>query len=156
MTQDNPPTYDVIIAGGGMVGMSMAVSLARAGFRVALIERDSLPQQLESKFDGRVSAISLGSQRILEDIGAWQHMSAYGEPIQDIRVIEGNTPFFLHYDHREVGDEPFGSIIENRYIRYALQKEASTQATLTILDKTSIESIEQQPSLMASISATKT
>ena len=137
--------FDIIIAGAGMVGLSLATSLARAGLSVAVLEKTSLSSQLEPEFDGRVCAISLGSQRILEDMGAWENMSAYAEPILDIRVTDGATPFFLHFDHNEVGDEPVGFIIENRYIRYGLQQTAATLPNLKIIDNFAIESIAQTP-----------
>lgn len=112
--------YDVIIAGGGMVGMAASIAFATAGIRCAVVERVPHPNQLESKFDGRTSAIALGTKRLLERIGAWEHMAPHAEPINDIRVIDGDSPLFLHYDHHEVGNEPFGWIVENRVIREAL------------------------------------
>ncbi len=114
--------YDVIIAGGGMVGMSAALALARLGLSVAVVEKTALPKQLEANFDGRVSALALGSVFLLQDIGAWQAMQPYAEAIYDIRVSDGKTNFFVHYNHQEVSAEPFGYIVENRYIRSSLQQ----------------------------------
>jgi 2-octaprenyl-6-methoxyphenol hydroxylase len=129
---------DVIIAGGGMVGMSMAVAIARCGISVCLIEKTALPQQLESHFDGRVSALALGSVRLLAAIGAWDDMLPHAEPIKDIRVSDGDTPFFLNYDHKEVGSEPFGYIVENRYIRHALHEAAKKLPNIAIIENASI------------------
>jgi len=129
---------DIIITGGGMVGMSMAVALARAGLRITVIEKTSLPTQLEPSFDGRVSALALGSVRLLEAIGTWEDMKPHAEPIQDIRVSDGEAPFFLHYDHKEVGSDPFGYIVENRYIRHALQKAANALSNITVIEKADI------------------
>src|SRR5687768_2619508 len=131
-------SFDVVIQGGGMVGMSLAIPLARAGMNTAVIERNALPAQLEPSFDGRVSAIALGSKHILHGLGAWEGMAAHAEPIRDIRVTDGNTPFFLHYDHKEVGDNPFGYIVENRYIRHALQQTAAALPALTIIERTAV------------------
>lgn len=103
-----------------MVGMAAAIAFATAGIRSAVVERVPHPSQLESRFDGRVSAISLGTKRLLDAIGTWQRMASYAQPIHDIRVIDADSPLFLHYDHREVGSEPFGWIVENRIIREAL------------------------------------
>ena len=130
---------DIIITGGGMVGMSMAVALARLGLSVVLLERTSLPAQLEQSFDGRVSALALGSVRMLSAIGVWENMRAQAEPIQDIRVSDGDTPFFVHYDHHDIGDEPFGYIVENRYIRHALQQAAAKLPTLSIIENAQAE-----------------
>jgi len=131
-------THDIAIVGGGMVGMCLALTLAKAGIKVAVIEKTGMPEQLDPAFDGRVSAIALGSKHILDNAGAWQFMAPYAEPILDIRVTDGHTPIFLHYDHKEVGDEPFGYIIENRYTRYGTQQAAKLLSTLEIFDHSSV------------------
>jgi 2-octaprenyl-6-methoxyphenol hydroxylase len=128
---------DIIISGGGMVGMSMAIAAARLGLAVTVIEKYALPAQLEAAFDGRVSAIAHGSSLILDSIGAWEGMYAHAEPILDIRVSDGKSPFFVHYDHKEVG-KPFGYIVENRYIRHSLQQAAALYPKLSIRENTSI------------------
>jgi 2-octaprenyl-6-methoxyphenol hydroxylase len=115
-----PLHTQVLITGGGMVGMALALALAREGVASVLLEREAVGAQLAEAFDGRVSAVALGSQRLLAHIGAWEGMAAQAQPIHDIRVSDGGAPFFLHYDHREVGDAPFGWIVENRHIRAAL------------------------------------
>ena len=135
--------FDVVIAGGGMVGMSLAIALASSNIHVAVIDKTILTSQLQPSFDGRVSAISYGSKCILDGIGVWAGMAAEAEPILDIRVSDGNMPFFLHYDHHEVGENPLGYIVENRHTRTALQQVASALPTLTLLDNQSLESIER-------------
>lgn len=125
--------YDVIIAGGGMVGLTQTIALAREGLRVAVLERTPLPAQLEPAFDGRVSAVALASQRLLSAVGAWEGMEPHAQPILDIRVSDGDSPFFLHYDHHEVGSEPFGWIVENRHIRHALIEAARALPTLEVI-----------------------
>jgi 2-octaprenyl-6-methoxyphenol hydroxylase len=53
-------------------------------------------------------------------MGVWAGAAAAAERILEIRVADGGSPLFLHYDHRDVGDEPLGHIIENRALRHAL------------------------------------
>lgn len=137
--------FDSIIIGGGMVGMATAIALAEAGLQVAVIERIPPPDQLEATFDGRVSAIALGSKRLLRQIGVWDDLAPHTEPIEDIRVVDGDTPFFLHYDHSEVGDDPFGWIVENRIIRGALFARAKQLAeTLALFTPASVESFSTE------------
>ena len=135
--------FDIAICGGGMVGMSLGLALAQTGMKAALIEKTAMPAQLEPSFDGRVSAIAEGSRRILDRIGAWKAMASRAEPILDIRVSDGNAPFFLHYDHKEIGDAPFGHIVENRYIRHALHSAAQSLPNLTIIDNAILQSFER-------------
>lgn len=143
MNNQGHAEFDVAIVGGGMVGMALALSLARQGISVTVIERGAMPAQLQPSFDGRVSAIAEGSRRLLDYAGAWEFMVAHAEPILDIRVTDGDTPFFLHYDHREVGTAPFGFIVENRHIRHALQRAANGAPNLTIFDKAALTRFER-------------
>jgi 2-octaprenyl-6-methoxyphenol hydroxylase len=136
--------YDVIIVGGGMVGLSLGIALAQSQVSVAVIERDDLKNQLLPAFDGRVSAISLGSERVLRAIGAWEYMRAQAEPILDIRVADGDSAAHVHYSHRDVGDEPMGNMVENRHIRAALvNRTAEVGDHLTLLAPAAILQIDR-------------
>ena len=116
---------EVLIVGGGLVGLSLAVALADAGIEVLVIDRADPKAQLDRGFDGRAAAIARGSQRALVGIGLWDHLADAAQPILDIRVSDGRvgaaaSSLFLHYDHRDLGQGPLGFIIENRMIRRAL------------------------------------
>ncbi len=110
---------EIIIAGGGLVGNALAIALAQGGLDVAVIDPLPRTQQLEAGFDGRTSAISSGSVRILSHIGAWQHIAPFAQPIHDIRVCDQDKPGYVHYSDKDVG-EPFGYIIENNRLRRGL------------------------------------
>ncbi|WP_374303384.1 UbiH/UbiF/VisC/COQ6 family ubiquinone biosynthesis hydroxylase [Ferrovibrio sp.] len=112
--------YDVAVIGGGLAGLTQAIALARHGLSVAVIDREDPARALAAGFDGRVSAIALASQRMLAGIGLWAHVSE-AQPMWDIRVSDGDTLLFVHYDHRDLGDQPFGYMVENRVMRQAQQ-----------------------------------
>ncbi len=112
--------FDICVVGGGMSGMTAALATAHAGFKVALVERVPRQTILDGSFDGRVSSISWGSKLVLERLDAWRDVVPRAQPILDIRVSDRHTPFFLHYDHRDVGEHPMGWIMENRVLRQAL------------------------------------
>ena len=120
--------YDLVIVGGGMTGLTLACAVAGAGPRVLLVERQPLAASAAPGFDGRVTAIAQGSRRLLEALGLWSELAADAEPIRDIRVGERHSPLTVHYDHRAVGDEPLGHIVENRLIRGALLRRAQALA----------------------------
>lgn len=132
-------TYDIAIVGGGMVGLMFAVAAAHEGLSVAVIEKTDMPSQLEPAFDGRVSAIALGSKNIFAALGVWDAMKNEAEPIRDIRVSDGAMPLFLHYDHHEVGSNPFGYIVENRYIRHALIQAVHAQPRIRLLERAQLQ-----------------
>jgi 2-octaprenyl-6-methoxyphenol hydroxylase len=111
---------DIAIVGGGMVGATLALALGGAGFRVALVDRAPDTVLLSDQHDGRGSAIALGSERVLAALGVWERLHGEAGPILDIRVSDGPSRLFLHYDHRDVNDEALGYIVENRHLRRAL------------------------------------
>jgi 2-octaprenyl-6-methoxyphenol hydroxylase len=121
---------ELIVVGGGLVGLSLGIACASAGLEVAVIDREDPARMAGEAFDGRTSAIALGSQRILAGIGLWDGIAADAEPIREIRVADGDSPLFLHYDHEELGSDPLGYIVENRVLRRALFARARTLPTL--------------------------
>jgi 2-octaprenyl-6-methoxyphenol hydroxylase len=97
---------------------------------------DPLPRtaQVEAGFDGRTSAISLGSSRILDACGAWQYMKDHAQPIHDIRVCDQDKPGFVHYSDKDVGGEPFGFILENNLLRRGLYLALEQATNITMLN----------------------
>ncbi|WP_142850617.1 UbiH/UbiF/VisC/COQ6 family ubiquinone biosynthesis hydroxylase [Telmatospirillum sp. J64-1] len=120
---------DILVIGGGLVGGAMACALAKAGISVAVVDHEGPAAAMAAEFDGRSSAIALGPKRVLEVAGLWDAIAPEAGPILEIRVSDGPSLMFLHYDHKDVGDEPFGWIVENRTTRKAIF------STLPQLDK---------------------
>ena len=133
--------FDVAVIGGGPVGALLALALAGAGLGVALLDRAAPAEAEEEGFDGRATAVALGSQRILAGLGVWQELAPAAGPILDIRVSDGRSHLFLHYDHRSVGDEPLGYIVENRHLRRALNRAVREAPLVTLLAPCAIDAI---------------
>lgn len=125
--------YDVLIIGGGLVGAAQAIALAEAGLQVAVVDRMNLSDGLDVGFDGRASAIALATQRVLDSIGVWKKLGSDPAPILDIRVSDGPSLFFLHYDHKDLGNEPMGYMVENRHMRRALMARLSELSNIDVL-----------------------
>src|SRR5690348_15883104 len=116
---------DVIIGGGGMVGLSLAIALADGGLDVVVV--DPVPQKTatDAKFDGRVCALSYASVRMFQALGLWEHLAKDAQPINDILVTDARldgepSPFSLHFDAAEAHADALGHIVENRHTRSAL------------------------------------
>lgn len=137
----NTKKYDCIIAGGGLVGTAQAIALAQAGLSVGVVERVEPEKQIAATYDGRVSAIAHASVIILGNLGVWPHVKEKG-PINDIRVTDGDAPVKLHFDHKAVGEEPFGYMIENRYLREAIFTRAAEIDSLHFIAPHSVEKVE--------------
>ena len=125
--------FDIAIVGGGLAGSLAALALADRGFSCALIDAADPAAMRGADFDGRTSALSYASARVFKRLGLWEAVKLYqgspdAEPIRDILVTDGRarsrfdrggaSPFFLHFDSRELGeDQPLGFIVENRRLR---------------------------------------
>ena len=142
----NSADADVTIVGGGMVGLSLAAALGSYGVRVVVVDRDPPASLTAPAFDGRVAAVAMASHRLLTTTGVWRHVTE-AQPILDIRVAEGDSPLFLHYDHRDVGDEPFGHMVENRLLRLALFARLKELPTVRLLAPLGVKDSEQGPGL---------
>lgn len=130
---------DIIIAGGGLVGNALAIALAQGGIAVTVIDPLPREQQVAAAFDGRTSAISAGSVRILSKIGAWQHIEPQAQPIHDIRVCEQDKPGFVHYSDRDVGGTPFGYIVENNILRRGLFAALEATPGITLISPNKVK-----------------
>jgi 2-octaprenyl-6-methoxyphenol hydroxylase len=137
---------DLAIVGAGMAGLTLAVAFARAGARVALIEKVRLADLSAAEFDGRGSAIAAGSQRILAGLGLWERFADDAGPINEIRVADGASPLFLHYDHTELGEGPLGWIVENAVMRRAMA-DAVGDSDVEVRDGVSVTDATYGPDL---------
>ncbi|MBV6633142.1 MAG: UbiH/UbiF/VisC/COQ6 family ubiquinone biosynthesis hydroxylase [Alphaproteobacteria bacterium] len=120
--QPKPERTEIVIVGGGLAGMTLASLLGTAGVDCVCLDRLGMPAMTDKTYDGRTTAISLASRRVLEAAGVWDLVLDRGqaEPIKDIRIADDFAPLFLHFDSQDVGDEPFGHIVDNRDLRLAM------------------------------------
>ena len=133
---------ELLIAGGGLTGLLLGIACAGAGLTVAIVDRQDPAALLADDFDGRSSAISYGSHKVLDAIGLWPEIASDAEPILEIRVADGDSPLFLHYDHRELGTgAPLGYIVENRILRRVLTNRARSIPNLLFLAPLAVGSV---------------
>lgn len=128
MAHNEGSRLDVIVLGGGLTGLTQALALQQSGLAVAVVDRAPPDTQRTDTFDGRVTSLAYGSHSMLAQLGVWSALAKQAEPILDIRVSDEGMPFYLHFDHRDVGDRPFGFMVENRYLRRALQDAIAASA----------------------------
>ena len=151
------PQPDVIIAGAGMAGATLALSLKHGGLEPLLIDPQPFASQLEPTFDGRSSAVAFSTFRAWDAIGVGAAMRPNAQRIEQILVTDGRrpgassrgaSPFFLHFDSAEiaarVASEPLGYMMENRRTRAALS-EAIEKAGIPVLAPARVVTVEVEP-----------
>ena len=121
--------FDVAIAGGGMVGASLAVALLPLGLRTVLIESVPFGAASQPSFDERTTALSNGSRRILTGMGLWQEVGAAATPIRRIHVSDQGRFGFARLDAREQGVDALGFVMPNRVLGAALWRRLESSDT---------------------------
>ena len=123
---------DAIILGGGLVGLTLAIALDRHGLTSIVVDPVDPEKSVTPQYDGRTSAVSSSSWRMLEAIGVGEQLEGQGCPINSIRVSDGLKSGGLQFDPPE-GDDPLGIMFENRLLRAALRDTALACENVTML-----------------------
>lgn len=124
--------HDVIILGGGLVGLTLGIALARHEINTAVIDPADPDKMLAAGFDGRASAVASAAWRMLEAIGVGERLAGKGCPIATIRVQDGLSPESLMFEP-SAEDGALGQMFENRDLRRALDETARATEGLTLL-----------------------
>lgn len=133
---------DVIILGGGLVGLALAAALDCSGLSAILVDPADPDERLDAAFDGRTSAVSSSSTRMLEATGVNEHFPVPGCPILKIQVADGLQPGGLAFEPG-ADDEPLGWMHENRHLRAALRARAEAGKNLWLLWKSRAASVDR-------------
>jgi 2-octaprenyl-6-methoxyphenol hydroxylase len=113
--------YDIVIAGGGMIGTSLALALAPLGLRVAVVEAIARKEAAQPSFDDRSTVLSRSTQRMFEAMGLWPDIVAASTPVRSIHVSDQGRFGFSHIDAEEQRVAALGYVVINRVLGGVLQ-----------------------------------
>lgn len=135
---------DVIIIGGGLIGSTLALALARHEISSIVIDAQDLDSTTLPAFDGRASAVASASARMLRALGLGHVFDAHGCAITGIRVTDGTAPQFLHFEVDEEGD-PLGIMLENRLLRIALLQAVRDEPLVKLIAPAKVARLHRDP-----------
>ena len=136
---------NVIIVGGGLNGCMLAQALAQGGIGCTVIDAQNPDTMRRNDFDGRSYALAAASQKMMQALNLWDDIAHDAQPMLDIKVTDGRpgsgpAPFFMEFNHQELGQGPLGYLVEDRHLRRTLLNHMS-RAGITY--KTAITVIDQ-------------
>ena len=132
--------FDVVIVGGGLAGLSLAVALRTARLSVAVVEGKA--PAAPAGWDARIYAVSPANARFLDDIGAWRHLDASRLASVQRMEIHGDGGGRLDFSAYDAGVGELAWIIEASLMQRELWESAKRQANLTLLCPSTPESLE--------------
>ncbi len=142
---------DVLIIGGGMVGVTLALLLAREpALRITLVEAARFPAltpgqplPFRPSFDARNTALSRRTVATYRELGLWDELQAHATPIFDIHISDRGRFGMARLNAAEENVESFGQVIENAWLGLVLLAAVQRHASVRIVDGASVVALQQ-------------
>ena len=151
---ENNVIFDIVVIGAGPTGIAFACGFAGTNIKIAVV--DKLPRGVivNPKIDGREIALTHHSVKILKKIDVWRYISNKSiSVIKEARVLDGDSTYYLNFDHQEIEKECLGYLIPNYIIRKNLYKRLRNLSNITLIDKAeclSVNTDKQHASILLS------
>ena len=142
VTQAREGSCEIAIAGGGLVGRSLAVALGRAGIPVILVEAGKARGQAVSGYDARPIALSQGSRRILDALGVWDDLSAAVTPIRRIHVSDRGHFGFARLGAEDCGVDALGYVVAAADLGRALAAALGAMERVRVLQSARVDTLQ--------------
>ncbi|MCO8078169.1 2-octaprenyl-6-methoxyphenyl hydroxylase [Acinetobacter lwoffii] len=141
---------EVIIVGGGMVGLSLALMLAKTNIAVKLLEAIKYPDYddenlapYHSSFDARNSALSRRSVQIYQELGLWNVLQEHATPILEVNITEQGSFGKARLKAEQEKVESFGQVIENAWLGRVLLTQVKKEPLIELIDGVQVTSLIQ-------------
>ena len=135
--------YDIVIIGGGPIGMAFACGFANTNLKIAIVDKLPKKTMQNPKMDGREVALTHHSIKVLEKFEVWKLIpKKLISPIKEARVLDGDYKYFLNFAHSEIMKDCLGYIVPNYIIKKSLYKRLKYISNITLIDKAECISVD--------------
>ncbi len=142
--QDNEYDYDLIIVGGGIVGLTLAAALEDSGLRVLLIEAKV---QSEAVMKGQAYAIHMLSALIFQGIGVWENILPQIETYRHVHLSDADYPPVVEFNNSDINQEDLGYVAEHKAILFPLQDFVKNCHNVSYLCPAEVVNTQYRPNI---------
>lgn len=132
---------DLVIVGGGMVGLMLAAALRHSGLHIVVIERAVYQPVRSLDLDCRVSAIVQGNVQILQSVGVWQYLKDKVGDMTSMQILDGQAQGGIAFESLDIGEDKLGVLLENEHLIEALHDTIHESAAIELLCPESVKKV---------------
>ncbi|KTD52967.1 FAD-dependent oxidoreductase [Legionella quateirensis] len=133
--------FDVLVVGGGIVGLTAAIAMAQRNYSVAVIDAGPLKADV-STTDIRVYAINKASQSLFRKLGVWDILDAARiSPYTHMHVWDAQSGAYIDFDSRIIAEQNLGSIIEESILKQGLLQQASVESNISLFSNCAVDDV---------------
>lgn len=136
-------SFDLVVVGGSIVGLSIAIGMAKSGKKIAVVDCAEAPQPVTEQYELRVSALNLASLHWLSELGIDEAIEQRNGTFTAMQVWQADAPGELNVTASEHGQSCLGRIVENSLLQHALFQQAQQHDNISLLYQTQITDFGQ-------------
>ena len=138
--------YDVVIVGGGLIGMSMAAALASTPLKILLLEQAQMAALHANLLDLRTTGLTCSSKKVLTKAGVWAALAQFATPIEQLEISEVGRMGCARIDGDDHGISPIGYMLPNQQLISVLSDKLNQQKNITLLSPASVHALRHTAS----------
>lgn len=136
-------TFDIVIVGGGLIGMSLAAALAHSQYKILLLEQNKAAPLHANMLDLRTTGLTRSSEKVLTEAGLWAAMQPYATPIERLDISEQGNFGSARIDAQQHQLAPIGYMMPNDKLTSVLSNQVAQQANLTVWSPARLSALEK-------------
>lgn len=137
-------SFDIVIVGGGLIGMSLALGLSKSPCKVLLLEQNQSAPLHDNVLDLRTTGLTRSSEKMFTQLGVWGKIFTAASSIERLDISEQGNFGGARIDANQHGISPIGYMVPNHHLMKILSDEVTQINNLTVLSPASCQTITRQ------------